>query len=56
MGIIGILWFIGIFLKIFAVTAISWAWVILWPIPVLLLLLAVGLIFGISFAAFGIRR
>lgn len=48
---LALLWAIGIVLKFIGVIAISWPWVIFWPIPVVLLLFVIGLIFGGSMLA-----
>ena len=52
MGIIGILWIVGIFLKIFGLVAIGWGWVILWPIPLVLILWTLMLALGVTAAGF----
>lgn len=60
MGIIGVLWIILIVLKALgvALVATSWLWVILWPIPVVLLLALFLIIFGVGLSALavGFRR
>ena len=54
MGIIGVLWVVLIVLKALGVALVttSWLWVILWPIPVVLLLFLVLMIFGVTIAGF----
>lgn len=52
MGIIGVLWVIFIVLKVLGLVAASWWLIILWPIPVVLLLFLVLMIFGVTIAGF----
>jgi len=54
MGIVGILWLIGIVLKAFALIATSWLWVLLWPIPVILVLWLILTLFGVSLLTLGL--
>lgn len=50
MSIIGVLWLILIVLKALgvALTTASWFWVIVWPIVPIVILILVGIIFGVS--------
>ena len=52
MGIIGVLWIVLIVLKFVGVVGASWALIILWPIPVVLLIWLVLVIFGVTLAGF----
>lgn len=53
MGVIGVAWIVILILKIVGVIAASWWLVILWPIPVILILWVIILIFGVTLAGFG---
>lgn len=56
MGIIGVLWIIFVVLKVLGLIATSWLWVILWPIPVILLIWLVIVVFGVTIAGFSTLR
>jgi hypothetical protein len=56
MGVIGVLWLIVLVLKIVGVIAASWWLVILWPIPVVLLLWLIIMIFGVAIVGFSSLR
>ena len=58
MGIVGILWVIGIVLKFLGVALLTTSWwlVILWPIPVILALWLIIVLFGVGIAGFSVLR
>ena len=53
MGILGVAWVVVLVLKFFGLIGIGWFWAIIWPIPVILALWLIFMLFGVTLVGLG---